>query len=321
MKENPLHSFHEHRNRQSETFEAKEIGFEGSEMEEEGLFTDSISEVELVSMRNKMFEAITKQKNRDSKGVQRSQLIQTYRRVAAVIGLVAVYSYLFWTMRQPDSISYQTKAGEVQQFELPDGTKITLNGNSILSYTNSQWKAFNRKVQLEGEAFFEVAKTIDQKRFHINQEHAFAVEVFGTTFNMKTRKEYNAVALMEGSVQIKVNKEGNEQEEAFFLEPGELAKFDGNTEKLTVESHKKLDRLYAWKEGKLKLQEDNLKEVLEIVGEIYGLDVVVASNKLNLDKKVTGTLPIGPDHKETVPNLAILFDKKISCKENTITIY
>ncbi|MDO9551099.1 FecR family protein [Rhodonellum sp.] len=320
MKENPLHLFHEPLDLQSETFDTREMGADGEGIDGGILFTDSISEAELVSLRNKMFGAISVQKNLAEAKSRKKHLILSYLRVAAVFGLVAVYSYLFWTARQPDFISYETQAGEVAQFEFPDGTKITLNGNSKLSYANSHWTTFDRKVQMKGEAYFEVAKTSDPQRFHINEGDPFAVEVFGTTFNMKNMQDLIAVGLIEGSVKINLNKEGIGHEEAYFLEPGELAKFDGNSQKFTVEPHKNLDRISAWKEGKLKLKEDDLQEVLAIIGEIYGLEVVLASNELDL-KKVTGTLPIGSDFHEMAANLSILFDKQIAYKEHTLTIY
>lgn len=138
MKENSLHLFHEPLDLQSETFETKEIGFDGEGIDREILFTESIYEAALVSLRNKMFGAITVQKNIGAAKSQKKHLIKSYLRVAAVFGLVAVYSYLFWTALQPDFISYETQAGEVVQFELPDGTKITLNRNSKFSYANSQ---------------------------------------------------------------------------------------------------------------------------------------------------------------------------------------
>lgn len=63
-----------------------------------------------------------------------------------------------------DKVRHQTAYGEVASVQLPDGTLVTLNGNSQLKYSRLYWWFMEeRKVALKGEAFFDVVKRKQRK--------------------------------------------------------------------------------------------------------------------------------------------------------------
>ena len=95
------------------------------------------------------------------------------------------------------SVEYGSKS----QILLPDGTKVKLNSGSTLTYP-SQFDGGMRKVQLEGEAFFNVAKETDRP-FFVNTG-SIAIKVLGTAFNVKSYTEENIIetTLESGAIEI-----------------------------------------------------------------------------------------------------------------------
>lgn len=109
-------------------------------------------------------------------------------------------------------------AGGRSDISLPDGTKVTLNAGSCLSYT-SEFNKRTRDVVLSGEGYFEVAHNAE-KPFNVDAGKC-TVTVLGTKFDISAygQDEEAFTALLEGSVMFKAGGE-----EA-ILAPGELATY------------------------------------------------------------------------------------------------
>ena len=86
---------------------------------------------------------------------------------------------------------------------MPDGSVITVNKNSTLSYP-SEFKGKTREVALNGEAFFKVTPN-KEKPFiiHVND---VTVRVVGTSFNIRSEKGKTEVIVETGIVQVTKNK-------------------------------------------------------------------------------------------------------------------
>jgi transmembrane sensor len=112
---------------------------------------------------------------------------------ASILIFFSVGSFLrFYTIR------IETSTGQHFLAELPDHSKIELNAQSSISY-NPYWWRINRKVQLEGEAFFEVEKG---KKFTVSSAKGIT-QVMGTSFNIFAREEDYRVTCVTGSVRVK----------------------------------------------------------------------------------------------------------------------
>lgn len=105
--------------------------------------------------------------------------------VAAVLALVV--GLLWWQQRR---VEYATGYGETQQVILPDGSSVTLNANSMLTYAASQ----PRELWLQGEAYFSVQRMEHHreqqeygKQFVVHTDQ-LDVEVLGTAFNVNSRR-------------------------------------------------------------------------------------------------------------------------------------
>ncbi len=101
------------------------------------------------------------------------------------------------------SIDIYCPNGQHSIVALPDGSKVTLNANSNLSY-NPYWWQFSRKLDFSGEAFFEVQKG---KKFEVISEKA-STTVLGTKFNIYSRNDEYRVYCLSGKVKVetKMNK-------------------------------------------------------------------------------------------------------------------
>jgi ferric-dicitrate binding protein FerR (iron transport regulator) len=113
---------------------------------------------------------------------------------AAVIVLLGVSQWLWWSVE-----SFVAPVGSHLAVVLPDGSKVELNSESDLSFHRYRW-LLQRRVNLRGEAFFEVAKG---KRFDVVSDVA-TTSVVGTSFNVLARAENYTVTCLTGKVAVAV---------------------------------------------------------------------------------------------------------------------
>ncbi|NND52935.1 MAG: DUF4974 domain-containing protein [Flavobacteriaceae bacterium] len=115
-------------------------------------------------------------------------------RIAAVL---VVGFGIYFSFFNTNLAEFQTLAGEKSVIELPDNSEVRLNALSTLSFNEKKWNA-TRKVELEGEAYFIVAKG---KQFDVHTAVG-TVTVVGTEFNVKQRSNYFEVKCFEGIVKV-----------------------------------------------------------------------------------------------------------------------
>ncbi len=120
-----------------------------------------------------------------------------FLRVAAAIAVLITGSY-FYLNTLGEKIS--TEYAENKEIVLPDNSEIFLNADSEISYDEKNWDR-KRTIELQGEAFFKVAKG---KRFTVETE-AGTIAVLGTQFNVEGRKDFFEVTCYEGLVSVLFN--------------------------------------------------------------------------------------------------------------------
>jgi len=126
--------------------------------------------------------------------VKKLNWITPLMRIAGVfaVGFGIYFLFFFTTLTNISTI-----AGEKTVIELPDGSIVNLNALSEISYNRDDWNS-NRHINLDGEAFFKVAKG---KIFDIETSLG-KVTVVGTQFNVKKRENFFEVVCYEGIVKI-----------------------------------------------------------------------------------------------------------------------
>ena len=119
---------------------------------------------------------------------------------AIVVGLGIYFLFFFSNLTQ-----VTTLASQKTTIELPDASTVTLNAASALSYNKKRWN-LNREVNLDGEAYFKVAKG---KVFDVITDDG-VVTVVGTQFSVKQRQDYFEVKCYEGIVRVTTPDETEE---------------------------------------------------------------------------------------------------------------
>jgi len=161
--------------------------------------------------------------------------------------------------------------GSRVSFNLPDGTKGMLNSGSHLDY--SVPFASDRKVKLEGEAWFEVSKD-EEHPFEISAGSS-VVRVLGTSFNISAypSEKYIEVVLSSG----KVEYQSSISEDKVILGPSErLVCNQGRIHKSVVDPEK----YNAWTEGKLVFRGDPMAEVARRIERWYNVKINIADKEL-----------------------------------------
>ncbi|MDN5284239.1 MAG: FecR family protein [Mucilaginibacter sp.] len=156
-----------------------------------------------------------------------------------------------------------TTNGEQFRVDLPDGTKVWLNAASSLKYAPSFAGMKERKVELTGEAYFEVAK--DKTHPFIVKTQSQEVKVLGTHFNINSYSDESNVktTLLEGSVIVN---------DKAVLKPGQESILSATGELHVQEAD--LDVAIAWQKGEFKFKDVPLPIIMRQISRWYNLDVV-----------------------------------------------
>lgn len=163
----------------------------------------------------------------------------------------------------------ETPRGGQYQVILPDGSKVSLNAASSLTYPASFAMLKERRVELKGEAYFEVAK--DKKHPFIVKTENQEIKVLGTHFNINsyTDELMTKTTLIEGSVLVKVSD--TEQ----ILKPGYQA-INGMGGLKVVEAN--VEEVLAWKNGYFMFDNEGIESVMRKISRWYNVDVVFKGN-------------------------------------------
>jgi len=155
-----------------------------------------------------------------------------------------------------------TPIGGQYNIELPDGTKVALNAASTITFPSSFLGLVNRRIVLDGEAYFEVAK--DAHHPFIVLSRTQQVKVLGTHFNINSYNESSVkTTLLEGAVQV------NAQRHAQQLKPGEQT-INNNSELRKVTADLELET--AWKNGRTEFQQADIKSVMSMLERWYNIE-------------------------------------------------
>lgn len=241
---------------------------------------------------------------------------QPMRWAAAVVGALLVALSSYWGYRQlyPDDLIQHTAYGTTSKLTLPDGSMVTLNGNSSLRYAARWTTGQVREVWLDGEGFFRVTHQPRHERFLVHLPNTVTIEVLGTQFNVLARQSRSRVVLNNGKIRLNV---GERSKERLVMLPGDLVFADVKTH---VFYRKRVDPAAqsSWQEGKLSFDGTTLGEVAQMLEETYGVTIVIADTGLK-KQTISGTIP-NKNLNTILKGLSTLFDLHIARQANRITI-
>ena len=162
-----------------------------------------------------------------------------------------------------------TAKGNDYQLVLSDGSKVWLNAASSIRFPTA-FTGNERKVEITGEAYFEVAHN-PAKPFKVDFKNAAdgngEIEVLGTHFNVNTYTDEQDVktTLLEGSVRI------TGADKSQRLSPGEQATLTADA--ITLKKDVDVSQVTAWKDGYFLFNNTDIQTIMRQVARWYDVDV------------------------------------------------
>ena len=223
-------------------------------------------------------------KSQNNRARFRKFLSNPLMRIAATIlvaALLSIAGYHTFSYLGTSSQMIELTASNqlVKNVTLPDGTLVSLNSETHLSYPK-RFGNYTREVTIEGEAFFEV-KPNKKKPFIIHAGNA-QIKVLGTSFNVNA---YPNAKLMEvivktGKVQVINNTAESKQFNELILNPGEKATLMLSSNALLKTTNENPNFL-AWKTHNFIFRAASLGEVISNLEKVYKVNIRLDDPKLN----------------------------------------
>jgi len=149
---------------------------------------------------------------------------------AALVLVITALGILYQHQPEKQTKQFITEQGQRKMVELPDGSRVYLKGNSRLSYFPVWEKRRERRVTLQGEAYFQVKEQIYQgnKVKFIVVTDEVSIEVVGTEFIVNHTSQRTRVQLNSGKVRLKIKG----QRRPVTMAPGDVVAFFASNRKV-----------------------------------------------------------------------------------------
>lgn len=228
-----------------------------------------------------------------------------YAAAASLAGMLLVAVIVLYRSFSPSGAVYRTDYAEVKTVRLPDGSEVTLNANSEISYRLDP-QTGDREVNLEGEAYFRVthqenttagaggatgtsgpAKTSGARRF-IVRTAAMDIVVLGTEFNVNNRRGDTKVVLASGQVKLRF-AEHIRRDRELVMEPGEMVSYSKAGSSVVLRDVDTRDYI-SWKDNLLIFNHTPLREIARLLEDNYDYRVRIEDPQA-AGKVYEGTFP------------------------------
>jgi ferric-dicitrate binding protein FerR (iron transport regulator) len=208
--------------------------------------------------------------------------------LAAAAALVITASVAAWHWRAgvwPPAVSqtsepareYATAPGQRAQVLLTDGTRVWLNVDSRLRVP-ADFGASIRRVDLEGEAYFEVAHD-DRRPFRVRAAYAM-VEDLGTKFLVRAYAGDSGIDVAVAEGKVALGSSAARAGRGVPLVRGQRGEIDG-AGMVTVSGDADIDAELSWRDGRLALRHVPLSHAVRELERWYGVDIALADTSLS----------------------------------------
>jgi ferric-dicitrate binding protein FerR (iron transport regulator) len=233
------------------------------------------------------------------KAQPKTHWVKPFMRVAAILAIC--FGLYYYTTTLDTTVS--TKFAQKTTIELPDASSVSLNAKSLLAFNKSHWKK-ERDVELQGEAFFKVAKG---SSFNVITTSG-TVTVYGTQFNVKQRDNYFEVICYEGLVGVTYKSKETK------LKPGDsFLIIDGKS----IAKEKENSSTPSWLNNESTFKSLPYKQVIAEFERQYGVDITL----INIDSKQLFTGDFAHNNIElALKQITVPLHVTYSKTNNTITL-
>ena len=193
-----------------------------------------------------------------------------------IAGMIILPLAIFWGVKgyltnnagKETWVEIKAPAWTRAQFSLPDGTTGWLNSNSSIKYDGNF--ITNRRIFLNGEAFFDVFK--DKKRpFTVNTDEV-SLKVLGTKFNIASYENEKNVEVVLEEGKLVFNGKG--MNKSYTMKPNDLVIYNKDSKNYLTEVVKP-EKYLSWTEGKLIFRNDPLDVIARRLERWYDIDVEI----------------------------------------------
>ncbi|MDD2951594.1 MAG: FecR domain-containing protein [Parabacteroides sp.] len=206
-----------------------------------------------------------------------------FQQIAAILFIPLLLSLSYYMLEgkqeSPRLIEMRMNPGMTGSVVLPDGTKVWLNSDTYIKYP-STFTSELREVELNGEAYFSVAKEPNRKFIVHSNEDQVEIEVLGTEFNIDAYRDngFITTTLVSGSVRLSYMNTKN-QKHSLLMQPDDRVIYD-RTGKFVNKHKADVERDISWRDGTIILKETPLKEVLWTLSKRFNVEFEVRNQRL-----------------------------------------
>ena len=227
------------------------------------------------------------QQQQQTRSQRNYRLVKLLRYAALLVFAVSVAAVICYRQGsqswegQLADVEMKVPMGSTLSLRLPDGTQVSLNGGSTLSYPQS-FGLKDRKVNLTGEAYFAIVHHTDQPIEILTSK--MTVRDIGTKLNITNYPEDNQakVVIDEGSVELKT---GNDTQTSIIV-AGQEAIIDKQSGRISIVS-KQYDG-NAWSKGELIFHNTTVADIAKRLERTYNIDISI-HHPATANKRFYGT--------------------------------
>jgi len=244
-------------------------------------------------------EAVVRPMRRNFKWMQTAAAVM-------LVGMAWIAYQWFGKGRYEELVSHDI----VRREKLPDGSELTLNKNTVISYA-ARFEN-NRHLKLkEGEAFFDVAH--DKSHPFVIDIEEVSVTVVGTSFNIRHHQDSTEVIVETGIVRVSLNGKATE------LHKGEKVLISSAHDRLNKEQN--TDDLYDYYRSNLFVASNlPLQRLVDVMNEAYGKPRIVIKDPSVAAEIVNTTFRVDSGLDYAVQLICTMSNLKAERNENEILL-
>lgn len=242
-----------------------------------------------------------------------SKFTKAAAAILIMVGVAYLMSYIFL---KRDTARVHIVSKQIQEIELSDGSKVTLDSGSSFDYPESFSGSDSREVSLKGEAYFEVAKN-ENAPFIVHAKNGL-IKVLGTKFNIRAWEisDEVIVAVVEGKVSLQnKTKIGGKN---VVLSEGKMSCLteDGN---LTNPVDVDISKYLSWLNREIYFQNAPFTDVIDQIERWYNKDITLSDAAL-LNTRITVFIENKP-LEENLKLICMLMNMKYEVKGDSVKLF